>query len=113
MSHLVVVKGFDLGRFGDNDGSLPTASRRHGVERKEMDMREGDHVWVNVAPFIGSARRNKESVPCRVLAIHESHVDVQTEAPYREVSLRVARRWVEGTVEEAVEAALGAGQSLV
>ena len=75
-------------------------------------MREGDHVLVNVAPFIGSVRRNKESVPCRVLAIHESHVDVQTEAPYREFSLRVARRWVEGTIERAIEGSLSPELSL-
>ncbi len=54
-----------------------------------MNYQEGDQVLVNVAPFIGSVRRNKDSVPCRVIAVHGSHVEVRTEAPYREVSLRI------------------------
>ena len=64
-----------------------------------MDIHKGDHVLVNAAPFIGSQRRNPESIPCCIEAIHELHVDVRTEAPYREFSLRVSRNWIDGKVE--------------
>ncbi|MGA2617672.1 MAG: hypothetical protein ABSF26_08690 [Thermoguttaceae bacterium] len=64
-----------------------------------MNYHEGDQVLVNVAPFIGSLRRNKDSVPCRVIAIHGSHVEVRTEPPYREVSLRILPSWIERKLE--------------
>ena len=63
-----------------------------------MDIHEGDQVLVNVAPLIGSVRRNKDSIPCRVLAVHEGDVEVRIEAPYAERSFRVHRTWIESHV---------------
>ena len=60
-----------------------------------MDIQIGDRVLVNVAPFIGSARRNREYVPCRVLAVDETRAQVCTEEPYRTVALWVASSWIE------------------
>jgi hypothetical protein len=73
-----------------------------------MEIRKGDCVLVNLAPFIGSARRNEEAVPCRVLAIDGPHVEVRPEPPYREFSLRVERTWIDG--EAAKETALAAAK---
>ena len=64
-----------------------------------MDIQEGDWVLVNLAPFIGSIRRSHESIPCRVLAADATHVEVLTEDPFREVSLRVLTTWIEGKLE--------------
>ncbi|MGA2033916.1 MAG: hypothetical protein ABSG68_16840 [Thermoguttaceae bacterium] len=72
-----------------------------------MDIQEGDRVLVNVAPFIGSVRRHKESVPCQVLAVEAAQVHVCPEQPYREVSLWVARSWIERQAEGAVAAGHG------
>ncbi len=60
-----------------------------------MSLRQGDRVLVNVAPFIGSARRSKESVPCAICAIAEDRIQVSPEAPYRRVVLWVDRDWVD------------------
>jgi hypothetical protein len=64
-----------------------------------MQIQKGDHVLVNVAPFIGSVRRSKDTVPCRIVDIDDKDVEVCTEAPYREVSLRVLRSWIEGKLD--------------
>jgi hypothetical protein len=64
-----------------------------------MDLRKGDHVLVNAAPFIGSRRRNLESIPCRILSVHQSHVEVCTMQPYREFSLWVGSDWIERKLE--------------
>ena len=69
--------------------------------RSEMEIREGDHVRVNLAPFIGSVMRSKQSVPCRVLSIDGIHVEVCTEYPCREVSLWVLASWIEEVVVSA------------
>ncbi len=61
-----------------------------------MDIQEGDRVLVNMAPFIGSAARSKEAVPCEVLEINGLHVHVRAEAPYRPVSLWVLSSWIDG-----------------
>jgi hypothetical protein len=61
-----------------------------------MEFREGDRVLVNLAPFIGSSRRSQVQVPCRVLAVNGTHVEVGTEYPFRELSLRVLGGWIEG-----------------
>jgi hypothetical protein len=68
-------------------------------EGNKMDLQKGDHVMVNAAPFIGSQRRNRESIPCRILTVHEAHVEVQTEFPYREFSLWVGSDWVDRKLE--------------
>lgn len=65
-----------------------------------MDIRRGEHVLVNLAPFIGSSRRINESIPCNVLAIDGTFVEVETEEPpYRRFSLWVASSWIDGKVE--------------
>ena len=75
---------------------ISDATRGVGGE-KEMDIRQGEHVLVNLAPFIGSARRSNESIPCNVRAIDDSWVEVETEEPpYRRFSLWVASTWIDG-----------------
>jgi hypothetical protein len=64
-----------------------------------MDFHQGDWVLVNLAPFIGSSRRSKNRIPCRVLAADSTHVEVCTEEPFRELSLRVPITWIEGKLE--------------
>ncbi len=64
-----------------------------------MDIREGDHVLVNVAPFIGSLRRNKQAVTCEVLAVCGDEVEVRTLPPYREFDLRIERYWIDHKLE--------------
>ncbi len=66
-----------------------------------MEMQAGDRVLVNVAPFIGAARRNKDSVPCRVIEVDAGRVRVRTEPPYRTVELWIHERWIDGRLEEA------------
>jgi hypothetical protein len=60
-----------------------------------MKVQQGDRVMVNVAPFIGSVMRSKESVPCEVLGVDGIHVHVRTDPPYRDVSLWVLSSWIE------------------
>jgi len=60
-----------------------------------MSFRQGDRVLVNVAPFIGAARRSKESVPCAIRAVTEDRIQVSPEAPYRRIVLWVDRAWVD------------------
>ena len=64
-----------------------------------MDIQEGDHVLVNVAPFIGSLRRNKQSVACEVLAVDGDEVEIRTLPPYREFTLRIERYWLDRKLE--------------
>ncbi len=64
-----------------------------------MNLQKGDRVLVNVAPFIGSLRRNKDSIPCRVVSVKENSVEVTTESPYREISLWVSLEWIEDLLE--------------
>ena len=64
-----------------------------------MDIREGDHVLVNVAPFIGSLRRNKQSVICEVLAVDGDEVEIRTLPPCREFTLRIERFWLDCKLE--------------
>ena len=79
--------------------SLPLDDLRQFDGRQTpMDIQEGDRVLVNVAALIGSVRRNEDSFPCRVLAIHDGDVEIRIEAPYAERSLRVERAWIESRV---------------
>jgi hypothetical protein len=64
-----------------------------------MDIQVGDWVLVNVAPFIGSSRRHEENIPCEVVGLCDEQVEVQTQSPYREIRLFVARNWVERKLE--------------
>ncbi len=65
-----------------------------------MGIRKDDCVLVNLAPFIGSMMRSRETVVCRVLEVDGIHVHVATEPPYREVSLWVLASWIEGPAEQ-------------
>ena len=60
-----------------------------------MDVRKGDHVQVNVAPFIGSLRRNKQSVTCEVLGVDGDEIEICTLPPCREFNLRIERFWID------------------
>ena len=60
-----------------------------------MDLRVGDQVLVNVAPFIGSLRRNKQSVACEVLDVRGDEIEIRTLEPCREVSMTIERFWVD------------------
>lgn len=73
-----------------------------------MDLRPGDRVLVNLAPFIGSVLPSKESIPCVVLEVGHTHVRVRTLPPYREVSLQVLSCWVDGRVKEKRDELLSA-----
>ena len=66
-----------------------------------MDIREGDHLLVNVAPFIGSLRRNGQSVICEVLAVHGDDVEIRTLPPCREFTLRIECYWIDRKLEPA------------
>jgi hypothetical protein len=70
-----------------------------------MEYRVGDHVRVNLAPFIGSVMRTKQSVPCRILAIDGIHAEVSSEYPCREVTLWVLTSWIEEVVVSATASA--------
>ncbi len=70
-----------------------------------MEYHEGDHVRVNLAPFIGSVMRSKQSVPCKILAVDGIHVEVSSEYPCREVALWVLSSWIEEVVVSATTAA--------
>ncbi len=61
-----------------------------------MEIQKGDHVLVNVAPFIGLVMRGSESIPCEVLDVDGIQVHVRVEPPYRGVSLWVLSSWVDG-----------------
>jgi len=64
-----------------------------------MEVHKGDQVMVNVAPFIGSLRRNKQSVACEVLAVRGDEVEIRTLPPYREFTLSVERFWIDRKLE--------------
>ena len=64
-----------------------------------MNIQEGDQVLVNLAPFIGLTRRSKKSIPCRVVVIDGPHIEIRVGPPYRELSLRVQKSWIEEKLE--------------
>ncbi len=66
-----------------------------------MDICKGDHLLVNVAPFIGSQRRNRQSVICEVLAVYSDKVEIRTLPPCREFTLRVEHYWIDRKLEPA------------
>jgi hypothetical protein len=70
-----------------------------------MEYQEGDRVRVNLAPFIGSVMRSKQSVPCRILSVDGIHIEVCTEHPFREVSLWVLASWIEERLDPVAAAA--------
>lgn len=68
-----------------------------------MDIREGDRVMVNLAPFIGAKIPSKESIPCRVAAVEGGRVRVTSEYPFRSVTLWIAPAWIESGRPECSE----------
>ena len=66
-----------------------------------MNVCKGDHVLVNVAPFIGSLRRTRQSVTCEVLGVYGDEVEIRTLPPYRELTLRVESYWLDRKLEPA------------
>jgi hypothetical protein len=77
-----------------------------------MEVLKGDHVLVNVAPFIGSIMRSNESIPCVVLEVDGLQALVRAEPPYRDVALWVLTDWIEGPLGQKRElmSALGVGE---
>jgi hypothetical protein len=65
-----------------------------------MGVQKGDRVLVNVAPFIGSALRSRQSIPCEVLETSGPRVHVRTQPPHRRVSLWVLASWIEDKLAE-------------
>lgn len=65
-----------------------------------MNLQKGSRVLVNIAPFIGSWQRSKDSIPCRVLSIKETSVEIVTEPPYRVLSMWISPSWIEGPVDK-------------
>jgi hypothetical protein len=72
-----------------------------------MNVRKGDQVLVNVAPFIGSVRRNKQSVTCEVLAVRGDEVEVRTLPPCREFDISIESFWIDRKVESARAQSVG------
>jgi hypothetical protein len=74
-----------------------------------MNIRVGNRVMVNLAPFIGSKVRSLQSIPCQVRAVEGGHLQVTSEFPYRSVTLWIPPRWIEAgrgdRLEETAEAA--------
>lgn len=64
-----------------------------------MEIREGDCVRVNLAPFIGSAGRSRQAIPCEVRHVKGDLVEVVAQPPYRGVSLWVQANWIEGKLD--------------
>ena len=65
-----------------------------------MEIQKGDHVLVNVAPFIGSIMRSEESIPCEILEVDGIQVHVRAEPPYRGVSLWILSSWIDGRSQQ-------------
>jgi hypothetical protein len=72
------------------------------LERGEnaMDIQKGDRVLVNVAPFIASTRRQRDTVLCEVLEVSGTAVRVITQSPCREVDVWVESRWIDRVLPE-------------
>jgi hypothetical protein len=64
-----------------------------------MDIQKGDRVLVNLAPFIGWERRAKTAIPCRVLAVQGTRLQVTAEYPCRDVTLSIQVDSVEERLE--------------
>jgi hypothetical protein len=64
-----------------------------------MSFMAGDRVLVNVAPFIGSARPARESIPCEILAVDDDRVQVRPEPPLRSISIWIQTRWIDCRID--------------
>lgn len=60
-----------------------------------MNARIGDHVMVNVAPFIGCARPIAETVPCQVIETDGPYLLVRAEPPYRGATMWILSSWID------------------
>lgn len=65
-----------------------------------MHIQKGDRVLVNVAPFIASTRRQRDSVPCEVLDVQGAQVHVVTQSPCREMDMWIPVLWVDRVFAE-------------
>jgi hypothetical protein len=74
-----------------------------------MDIQKGDHVLVNVAPFIGSVMRCDEAIPCEVLDVDGIQVLVRAEPPYRGVELWLLSSWIDSKLKQKQELLLSLG----
>ncbi len=68
-----------------------------------MDIRRGDRVMVNLAPFIGSKNRCRESIPCEVVNVGADRFEVATGFPYRRCVLWVDSCWMGEVVHRPEE----------
>jgi hypothetical protein len=76
----------------------------HAVQAEAVvNIQKGDHVLVNVAPFIGSILRSDESIDCEVLDVDGIQVHVRAEPPYRDVSLWILSSWIDGRSQQKQE----------
>jgi hypothetical protein len=66
---------------------------------KAMSIKQGEHVLVNLAPFIGWLQPSKHSIPCSVLAIDGTVVEVETAEPFRRFSLWVSSSWIDSKLD--------------
>ena len=60
-----------------------------------MDLRVGDTVLVNAAAFIAARSPMRDAVPCDVLEVDGEELLVRTQRPYRILTMRVSREWIE------------------
>jgi hypothetical protein len=66
-----------------------------------VEIRIGDQVLVNLAPFIGLEQWCKNAVACDVVEVGENRIRIMTRPPCREVELWVACDWIEQVLERA------------
>jgi hypothetical protein len=60
-----------------------------------MEIRKGEHVNVNVAPFIGCARPGAETIPCEVIETDGPFLRVRAQPPYRGATMWILSTWIE------------------
>jgi hypothetical protein len=68
-----------------------------------MNIQKGDHVLVNMAPFIGSVMHCDESIRCEVLDVDGIQVHVRAEPPYRGATLWILANWIDGRAQQKQE----------
>lgn len=59
-------------------------------------MKKGDTVKINTTAFTGMHKRSKDSVECEVLEIKEDQIHVAVKPPYKDRTLWVDKKWVDG-----------------
>lgn len=71
-----------------------------------VQVKSGNRVWVNIAPFIGWLDRGRSSVLCKVLQVSHDSVLVRTEGPCREFSIRIAPEWIDAKAADGLQSPL-------